>query len=124
MDVLDAVGSMMAPLAMMVIGLQLTSSKPRAVMTNHKLIIMCAIRLLVIPGLLFFMLLPFYHYRLITGIEIGIVTLSAMLPCATVSAVLAEEYGRNARLAAEGIFLSTLFSMLTIPVGGIFLSML
>jgi predicted permease len=35
-----------------------------------------------------------------------------------------EEYGGNARLAAEGTFLSTLFSIITVPIAGVLLSML
>jgi predicted permease len=54
----------------------------------------------------------------------GVLTLNMLLPCATVPVMFAEEYGGNVKLAAEGTFLTTLFSMVTIPVSGVLLSML
>lgn len=117
-DVLDSVGSMMAPLCMIVIGLQLTESKPGKVMTNHKLIIVSFIRLLVIPVLLFLVL----YLLNIEPLVICIMTLNAMLPCSAVCVALAEEYKNDVKLAAEGTFLTTLFSIATIPVIGILLT--
>jgi predicted permease len=38
--------------------------------------------------------------------------------------MFAEEYGGNAKIAAEGTFLTTLFSMITIPIAGALLSAL
>lgn len=117
-DVLDAVGATMAPLCMIVIGLQLTESKPSQVMTNHKLIIVCFLRLLVIPGIMFLVMLPFG----IDPLVICIITLIAMLPCSAVCVALAEEYDNNPKLAAEGTFLTTLFSVITIPIIGVLLT--
>lgn len=117
-DVLDAVGATMSPLCMIVIGLQLTESKPSEVMTNHKLMIMCLFRLIIIPGIVF---LPMYLLK-VDSLVICIVTLYAMLPCSAVCVALAEEYENNTKLAAEGTFLSTLFSIATIPVIGILLT--
>jgi predicted permease len=119
-DVLTSVGSMMAPLCMIVIGLQLTASKPRDVMLNHRFIIISLLRLIILPGLFFLILLPFHADRLM----VCVLTLNVMLPCATVPVALAEEHGRDVKLAAEGTFLSTLFSMITIPIGGVLLSFL
>lgn len=117
-DVLDAVGSMMAPLCMIVIGLQLTESSPAKVMTNHKLIIVSLFRLLIIPTLMF---TPLYLLN-VEPLVICIMTLNAMLPCSAVCVALAEEYKNDVKLAAEGTFLTTLFSVATIPVIGVLLT--
>jgi len=117
-DVLSMMGATMAPLCMIVIGIQLTESNPLTVMTNHKLIVMSAFRLIIIPFLIF---LPLYLMA-VEPLVICVMTLNAMLPCSAIAVALAEEYKNNVRLAAEGAFLSTLFSIATIPVIGILLT--
>jgi predicted permease len=123
-DVLDSVGSMMAPLSMMVIGLQLTESKIGNVITNGRLVAMSAVRLIGIGGLCLALLLPFYLNGSIPPLLVGVLTLNLILPCAAVPVMFAEEYGGNAKMTAEGTFLSTLFSIATIPIAGMLLSTL
>jgi predicted permease len=123
-DVLDSVGAMMAPLSMMVIGLQLTESKIGGVITNGKLVAMSLIRLVGLGGLCFAIMLPFYLNGSIPSLLVGTLTLNLIFPCAAVPVMFAEEYGGNTKIAAEGTFLSTLFSIVTIPIAGVLLSML
>ncbi|MDR0519816.1 MAG: AEC family transporter [Clostridiales Family XIII bacterium] len=123
-DVLDSVGAMMAPLSMMVIGIQLTESKLSAVVADRRLIAMAAIRLIGLGGICFLLLLPLYMNGVLSSMLIGALLLNILLPCATVPVMFAEEYGGNVKLAAEGTFLTTLFSIITIPVVGVLLEML
>ena len=117
-DVLSSVGAMMAPLCMIVIGIQLTESKPSEVITNKKLIVICFLRLIFLPAIAFLAT----YFLPIDRLVVCIITLTILLPCAAVPVALAEEYGKNVRLAAEGTFLSTLFSMITIPILGVLLT--
>jgi predicted permease len=121
---LDSLGAMMAPLSMIVIGLQLTESKFSAVIMNRRLIAMTLIRLIGLGVLGFAILFPLYVNGVISPILLGILTLNLILPCAAVPVMFAEEYGGNVKIAAEGTFLSTLFSIVTIPIFGALLSML
>jgi predicted permease len=123
-DVLDSVGSMMAPLSMMVIGIQLTESKLGKVLVNRRLIAMALIKLIGIAAIGFLVLLPFYLTGALPPLLVAVLTLNLLLPCATVPVMFAEEYGGNVKLAAEGTFLTTLFALVTIPVSGVLLSML
>jgi predicted permease len=116
-DLLDVIGGMMTPLSMIVIGLQLTESSPKRVMLNYKLIVMMLTRLVIMPACFIGVALLFDFEPLL----FGVLTLNIMLPCAALPVSLAEEYGADATRAAEGTFLSTLFSMATIPVAGIVL---
>lgn len=117
-DVFDMVGATMAPLCMIVIGLQLTESSPKQVMTNHKFIIISIMRLIVIPAIVF---LPLFLFK-VDPLVICIMTLNAMLPCSAICVALAQEYKNDVKLAAEGTFLTTLFSVATIPVIGVLLT--
>jgi predicted Na+-dependent transporter len=44
-----------------------------------------------------------------------VVLLVAAMPVAIVCSVIAERYGGDTHLAAQAVFLSTLFSLLTVP---------
>jgi predicted permease len=123
-SVLESIGTMMAPLSMMVIGIQLTESKIRKVIMNRRLIAMALIRLIGLGGICFLALLPLYLNGIISPVLTGVLTLNVLLPCATVPVMFVQEYGGNVKTAAEGTFLSTLFSMITIPISGVLLSML
>jgi predicted permease len=124
-DVLLSIGNMMTPLSMIVIGLQLTESRPGALIKNQRLLIMSFLRLFLIPAVIFAILFPMYLGWIpfkITGLVLAISLVNFMTPFAAVTVALAEEYDNDPRLAAEGVFLSTLFSMATIPLGSLFLS--
>ena len=119
MNVLDSIGAVMTPLCMIVIGIQLSESKFREVVSK-KLLMMSALRLLIMPALFFLIMLPLHLDKLF----LEVATINFMLPCAAICSVLAEEYGANGKLAAEGIFISTFFSILTIPLAVFLLGML
>jgi predicted permease len=123
-EVLDSIGSMMAPLSMIVIGVQLTESKISDVIRNGRLIAMSMIRLAGLGALCFAALIPLYLNGVISPMLTSIITLNVLFPCAAVPVMFAEEYGGNVKTAAEGTFLSTLFSIVTIPIAGVLLSML
>jgi len=53
-----------------------------------------------------------FHLPLITRM---VVVLVAAMPVAIVCSVMAERFGGDATLAAQGVFLSTLLSILTVP---------
>jgi predicted permease len=117
-DVFSSVGAMMAPLSMIVIGIQLAESSFRDVALNPRLIVVSALRLAVMPCLIFLLLELFDIDSLVRCVLI----LSFAMPCAALPAVFAQEYGANAKLAAEGVFLSTMFSMASLPIACILLT--
>ncbi|MDR0357382.1 MAG: AEC family transporter [Clostridiales Family XIII bacterium] len=111
-DAISLAGSMMTPLCMIVVGIQLTESKIKVLVSNYRLATFTVVKLLIIPALIFAVLLPFD----LDPLPVCIILLNVMLPGAAVIPVLAEVYGANTRLAAEATFLTTLFSMITIPL--------
>ncbi len=97
---------------MLVIGSTLACIPLRDVFSELRIYPLAAVKLLVIPVLA----------RLIFGLVIAdrvmlgvLVALSAM-PTATNAAMLSMEYGGNEKLASKGVFLTTLFSVATIPL--------
>jgi predicted permease len=118
-EVFASVGAMMAPLSMIIIGIQLAQSSFRDVALNPRLIAACALRLVIVPCLVFLVLKPFDIDSLVRCVLI----LSFAMPCAALPVIFAQEYGANAKLAAEGAFLSTMLSMASLPIGCILLTL-
>ncbi|MDR0886843.1 MAG: AEC family transporter [Clostridiales Family XIII bacterium] len=118
---LDTLGAMMAPLTMMIIGIQLSESHIKRVLLNHKLTLMSLFRLIILPGIGFAVCLPLVHFGVIDKLQAAIFTINWAFPCAAIGVVFAEEYKRDVLIASEGTFLSTFFSIFTLPLFGMLL---
>ena len=100
------------PLSMIVIGSSLGSVGLLDAFRNWKLYIMCFIRLLVCP-LLVWLLTGLVTQDIVLRVTSTIIAAS---PSGVIVSVLAIQYDRDAVFTSEGILLSTVFSMLTIPL--------
>lgn len=118
-DIFSSVGAMMAPLSMIIIGIQLAQSNFRDALLNPRLIVISAVRLALMPFLIF-LALKFVN---IDSLVRCVIILSFAMPCAVLPAVFAQEYGADAKIAAEGAFLSTMFSMASLPIACILLTL-
>ena len=117
-DTLKYVGDMTAPLAMLVVGIQLCQSSVTRIVKNRRLLLMTVIRLVAVPGLLFATL----WWVPVDPLVFCVVVFAMCMPAAAYISVLAVRYKSNTLLAAEGIFLSTMFSLITIPIFGMVLN--
>ncbi|WP_035571061.1 AEC family transporter [Halonatronum saccharophilum] len=111
-DAISMVGGVTSPLALIVVGSTLSQVKIGGTFTNIRLWIVSVIRQVVIPIIALFILRGFNIDPLILGVA---VILTAM-PVAAMTAIFAQEFRGDSALASEGVFLSTLLSMLTIPL--------
>lgn len=100
------------PLSMIVIGSSLGAVSLLDAFKKGKLYLMCAIRLLLCP-LLVWLLAGLMTEDLMLRVT---ATIIAAAPSGVVVSVLAIQYDRDAVFTSEGILLSTVFSMLTIPL--------
>jgi predicted permease len=111
-DAVELVGKMTTPSAMLILGSTLAFIPIKAVFSEYRIYLMTFVKLLVIPVLTWLLLSLFVTDKLILGV---LVALSAM-PAATNATMLCMEYGGNEQLASKGVFLTTLFSVITIPL--------
>jgi predicted permease len=111
---LDMLGSATSPLAMIAIGAMIASMPASATFRDTRMYVISAIRLLVIPCFAFFILRPFISDPILLGIP---VLLSAM-PVAANTVFMAQEYGGDVEVASKGVFLSTILSLITVPIVG------
>ena len=100
------------PLSMIVIGSSLGSVSLLDAFKKGKLYLMCVIRLLLCP-LLVWLLAGLMTDDLMLRVT---ATIIAAAPSGVIVSVLAIQYDRDAVFTSEGVLLSTVFSMLTIPL--------
>ena len=100
------------PLSMIVIGSSLGSVSLLDAFKKGKLYLMCVLRLLLCP-LLVWLLAGLITDDLMLRFT---ATIIAAAPSGVVVSVLAIQYDRDAVFTSEGVLLSTVFSMLTIPL--------
>ena len=108
----DIVGKMTTPMCMLILGIRLATIEPKKLFTNKYVYLTCGLKLLVLPlfayGLsLLFPLPETFRYSAL---------ILAGTPCASVLLGMAEMKGQSMDLAANCILLSTLMSILTLPV--------
>jgi len=117
MDFLNTVGDATIPLSMILVGMQLGNSKLKKILKNYKLLISSLINVTVIPFLTFLAV----NWLPLTNPAKVILIFAAAFPCAVITVAIASKENKNAGLMAEGVALSTLFSMATLPITSIIL---
>ncbi len=111
-EIMDYLGQMVVPLSMILIGTALGRMTLREVFGNGLSYAVCAVKLLVMPLLLFFILRLFVKDQLL----LGLLTVIAAMPSAAISPILSAEYGGDSAFASQSVFLTTLLSLATIPL--------
>lgn len=118
-DTLVLIAATVSPVAMFIVGINLSNSKINEIFTPRNLVL-SAVSLIVVP---FFtlgidMLLPISSFATVIH-----VFLMAM-PSAAITTVLCNRYNKNAKLAAEGVASTTFFSLGTLALWTFFLTKL
>lgn len=103
-------------LSMIVIGAILSEADIRTIFTREVLYY-TAIRLLLFPLFIFAVLQPFHLDPLL----VSICVIMSGMPAGSTTSVLADKYNCDPAFASQIIFVSTLFSIFTIPVLGMLL---
>ena len=111
-EMLSFVGDITVPLSLLMVGSFLADIPAGEVFRSGKLWVLAALRLLVLPVILWVILQAMGIQELVLGIA---VTQMAM-PVAVNGTLLSMEYGGDTTCLAQITFLTTLGSILTIPV--------
>ena len=116
-DSLELLAATVSPVAMFIVGINLSNSKIKEIFTPKNLIL-CVVSLILVPALTLGvdMLLPVSDL-----VRVIHVFLMAM-PSAAITTVLCHRYNKNAKLAAEGVASTTFFSLGTLALWAFFLT--
>lgn len=101
-----------APLSMMVIGASLATMDIRELFTDGKLLLFSAIKLLVIPVAGVLLIKQFISNDVICGVCLVMLA----TPVGSMTAMLAQQYEGDYEMAAKGVALTTILSVITMPV--------
>ena len=99
------------PLSMMLIGMMLAEVKPKGLI-DKTMVFYTAIRLLVIPAVVF----AITGFLPIDGMLRGIAVVMAGMPAPITTALLSAKYGGDEKYATGMVFLSTILSLITLPL--------
>lgn len=112
LEIFESLGGMVVPLSMMLVGAALAAMPVKDVFTDTAVYLLALAKLILAPLAVFVICRLFIRDSLF----LGIIVISAAMPSASISPILAMEYGGDPTLASQGVFLTTLFSLLTIPL--------
>lgn len=111
-DLFKMVGAMTTPLAMLVIGMTMAKLDLKFALMSREVYAIAFIKMLVFPILIYLLFGSFISNPIILSVLIVI----ASMPGAAVSTSFAILYDADVSLAARYVFVSTLLSVVTIPL--------
>lgn len=110
-DVVKTTGEITSPLAMLILGCALSQCSLRDVFGRPKLYLLALVKLIVVPLAAFFVLRTFIKDPLL----LSLTTVVLAMPAATNATILTYQNHGDDRLAASGVFLTTLLSVASVP---------
>lgn len=108
----DMIGAITTPMALLIIGSSLADMPFREMFSNTRIYIFSIFRLILVPLLTYLIFKLFVKDMLLLGVCVII----AAMPVATNGTMLCLQYRGDEKLMAQGTFLTTLLSVITIPV--------
>ena len=112
----DSLGACTSPLAMALVGAILADVPLKSVF-GWKSVYMMAVRQLLLPGICLAVLRLIGVDPLTTGVAVALTG----MPVGSATAILAKKYGADAQFASKCVFVSTLTSLVTVPILTLFL---
>lgn len=108
----DMLGSTLTPMAMLIIGGSMAELKIRDVLGDWRVYVMTVIRLFVLPFIVWAVMRNF----LADPMLLGVCTLVFAMPVAAIATIFSIQYDGNVELASKTVFLTTVFSVISIPI--------
>lgn len=112
MDTINSVGSLTAPLSMMMIGSSLAVYPIKDSFTDWRSYLFACVRLLIIP----FVTMLICRLIHIDPYYANITIITNAMPVGSMVLMLATQYNANVKIVTRNIIVSTLLSVITIPI--------
>jgi len=111
-------GSANTWLSMLYIGAMLVFSNVGGLLKKKSLYIISLSRLVVAPALMISIFYLISHYAGLAPDKLvsSVIILEASMPCMATVVIMAKEFGSDDALAVGNVFVSTIFSILTLPI--------
>lgn len=108
----SGLSNLTAPLSMMVVGISLAGMNLKELFTDIKLLLYSLVKLLVIPIPMMLVINQFVQIDMLRGVCMVVVS----TPAASLCAMFAHQYKNNYELATKGVAITTVLSVITIPM--------
>ena len=108
----SGLSSLTAPLSMMVIGVSMTSIRMKELFMDVRMLLYSAVKLLLIPIAGTMIAQHFLENELLCAV----IMIMLATPAASMTVMLAQQYDGNVETASRSVALTTLLSVVTIPV--------
>ncbi|MFC1503943.1 AEC family transporter [Spirochaetota bacterium] len=115
-DILNTIGSPTVPVAMIIAGARIYRLGKHALKFDSWNIILALIRLVIVPGILFLLTLFLKQYMHLRQEVIIIFMLVNIMPVSVNSVSLAMRFKSSPDLAAQGVVMTHVFSIITVTV--------
>ena len=117
---LTLIGQITVPAALLIIGSSMSHLSARTMLGNSTVYTTTVFRLALLPLALFFLFSALGFRQLVVNIN----TVVIAMPVATYGTILCLKHGRDTTLITEVTFITTLLSVITIPLVAIFFEMM
>lgn len=109
---INSLSSLTAPVSMFVIGSSMANISLKKLFTDKRLLIFSFIKLIIIP------IVGVWAFRFFVTDQklLGVCMIMLATPVASMSAMLAQQYDGDYELASSGVALSTVLSVITMPL--------
>lgn len=117
---IEMIGNATTPLTMFVIGFQVAGLKVKEIVGDWQVYAVLTLRLLAVP------VAALLIVKLLAGefsLMEKVLVISFAMPAAAVSAIFSQQYNGEIAFATKSVLLSTVFSLLTIPIFAIILEL-
>ncbi len=114
-DVIASLSGLTVPLSMMVIGYSLGGMKIKSLLGDKRLVVFTFVKLIVIP----IVGIALIRLFITDPILLGVCFIMIATPVGSMTAMLAQAYGGDEDTASRGVALSTMMSVVTIPMMGL-----
>ena len=118
---MELLGNMNTPLSMLITGMLIASGDLHRTLTDQHIWKLTVVRMLFIPVLTIaaFAALGLFRYGMVTQV----IVLLECCPAAAITSVFAVQFGHDEQFAAGCVVLTTLLSILTLPLCALVLTM-
>lgn len=105
-------GNLTAPLSMMIIGASLAQMPLKELFLDKKLLLFSLVKLLILPAVWMLMVNRVAEQEILRGVCLVMVA----TPAGSMTAMLAQQYGGDYETASRGVALTTVLSVVTMPI--------
>lgn len=112
MGIVEPLGDVTIPLSMILVGVQLGGTDFKRLLSDKDLLITSAVKLIVMPAIALLILTPFPVDPVIKLTSL----LAVCFPSAVIGVAVAAQEKKNSQLMAEAVAVSTLLSVITLPI--------